>query len=636
MKILFLLFPLLVAINSYSQCSNNFPLKVQGDSIILNDGTERRFFVSGMVDNNKASGMQLSTYDATEMEEELQSYVLAGCNAMRWNAFLKGIDITWDASNNVSGVKSGCLEALKDGLDRAYKNKIMVQIVLSTAHFQQYGWGGIDNVLGGIRNGDRVDNFYKMFTTDEGTQAYIDNLIKPMIAEIGNHPALMGYVIINEAYGMTDPQDTPFGVWADRTPRLVHFQRYVNKVVSAIHTAQPGALCTVSGVAGARQMYGDAELLAAGGESNGLLDHFQYQYYPIHHKATFSPFLNDLKEMESIWGGDSKPVIAGEFPIEGIETSEYNSVDMTPTEAYETLWGNGYSGGFTWENIIYKNANSTLKNAIDEGYTTFKNNHLTTLDPWEFWNPTTPCKDCNGDDNGFADYDNCGVCSGGNTGIEPNSLCITNTYSLEAEEGTLVGVTEQNSISGYSASGYVGNFKSNGHEVTVTANIESASIHEIWVYYHTPSGNKKLDLLVNGNAVGEVSFNQNATFEKIQVAKVFLTEGTNTITIRKNMGYTYIDKVELISDPVEIITNVDEVSENIEFDIFPNPASDELQVLTSEEIEAFSIFDGTGKSVNQNVNYNSNIIEVSSLENGFYILKCEINGVTYFKKFLKE
>lgn len=635
MRTLQIILLILIGGNVYSQCNNNFPLKVQGDSIILNDGTERRFFLAGMVDNNKASGMQLSTYDSLEMESELQSYALAGCNAMRWNAFLKGIDITWDASGYVSGVKPGCLDALKDGLDRAYNNGILVQIVLSTAHFQQYGWGGIDNVIGGIRNGDRVDNFYTMFTTSAGTQAYIDNIIKPMIAKIGYHPALIGYVIINEAYGMTDPQDTPFGVWADRTPRLWHFQKYVNRVVAAIHTNQPGALCTVSGVSGARQMYGDTELLAVGRDPNGLLDHFQYQYYPIHHITTFSPFQNTLKDMESIWGGDSKAVIAGEFPIEGIEVTSYNTVGMTPKEAYEALWQNGYSGGFTWENIIYKNANTTLKNSIDEGYTDFKTNHLSTLDPWQYWDPSLPCKDCNGDVNGLAVYDSCDVCSGGNTGVTPNSLCESKKYTLEAEGGTLVGVTEQNSISGYSATGYVGNFKSSGDQVTVTVNIETSSNYRIWVYYHTPSGNKKLDLLVNGNAIGEVSLNQNSTFEGTQTSRVFLSQGTNTITIKKQMGYTYIDKFELISDPVQIVTGLDKVFDQDVFEIFPNPASNQLKVVSEMSLEAYQIFDVNGKLINENSSLPIEHIDVSNLENGFYILNCQLEGMTYSKKFLK-
>ena len=37
--------------------------------------------------------------------------------------------------------------------------------------------------------------------------------------------------------------------------------------------------------------------------------------------------------------------------------------------------------------------------------------------------PNSSCADCNGDPNGSATVDGCGVCSGGNTGIVPNSSC---------------------------------------------------------------------------------------------------------------------------------------------------------------------------------------------------------------------
>ncbi len=44
----------------------------------------------------------------------------------------------------------------------------MVQIVLSNAHFLKYAWDGVDNVISGIGNGDRVRNNKKLLTTEAG------------------------------------------------------------------------------------------------------------------------------------------------------------------------------------------------------------------------------------------------------------------------------------------------------------------------------------------------------------------------------------------------------------------------------------------------------------------------------------
>jgi len=367
-----------------------FPvLKTSGDSLVLNDGSNRRFFLSGMVDNRPSSGEQLSRYNHDEMESELLEHRSFNGTALRWNAFLKGLDFQWDANGNITGLKPGCLWALRDGLDLAKKHGILIQIVLSTAHFAKYGWGGADNELGGIRNGDRVANNLKMMSTQKGIADYISNVIDPMIDSIGQHPALMGYLISNEAYGMIDPRDTDNGSWSDEFIRLVDMQRFVNRVATRLKERQPGVLLSVSGIAKLKSWWDDSALIAAGNQPNGTMDLHQYQYYPKNHKETYSPFQNDLEEMISLWGGSSKPVIVGEFPVEGLESTSRNSVPMTPSQAYEALWDNGYSGGFTWSNLVYTNQSEDGKNAIDVGYRSLYENHLVSTALWDFSCETT-------------------------------------------------------------------------------------------------------------------------------------------------------------------------------------------------------------------------------------------------------
>ncbi|WP_172665885.1 T9SS type A sorting domain-containing protein [Flammeovirga sp. OC4] len=370
---------------SNSSCEYNFPVKVKGSFLVLNDGTDRRFFLSGMVDNDKSSGMQLSKFNKSLTQQQMKDAKAMGANAVRWNAFLKGLDFEWDANGNVTGLRPNCFNNLKTGLDLAYQNGLMVQVVLSTAHFLKYGWGGEDNVIGGIRNGDRVNNNYKMMTTDYGIQNYINKVINPMCTKIGTHPALLGFVIINEAYGMTSSQDVPYGSWSDKTIRLNTLRKFVNRVSGALHRNLPGVICSVSGTAELIYQYNNSSLVYHGGDSDGTLDINQIQYYPNSHNTANSPFSNGMWKLRPDWGFDYKPTIAGEFPIDGIAATSKNSDAFTLLEAYKALWKGNYSGGFTWSNVDYYNASQSKQNTIKNAYSSFNNSYLSKLDPWENW-----------------------------------------------------------------------------------------------------------------------------------------------------------------------------------------------------------------------------------------------------------
>ncbi len=595
-------------------CSK-FPVKVQGNTLVLNDGTGRRFFVAGMVDNRPSGGEQLSKYDHAVMEDQMIESKAIGCNAMRWNAFLKGEDILWDANKNVSGLKPGCLDALKDGLDLGYKYGIIIQIVLSTAHFQNYGSQGADGTFAGIVNKDRVANNAQMFNTTTGTQAYIDNVLIPICNKLGSHPALLGYVVINEAYGMTDPQDTPNGSWADQLLRIASLQRWANRIAGTIHRYQPGAICSVSGISKLQTQYEDAVLIAAGGDSLGVMDIHQYQYYPENHMDSYSPFQNTPAAMRTLWGGSSKPVIAGEFPIEGLVVgtkSNTNTVAMTPTQAYEALWVKGYSGGFTWSNLVYTNSEATRKASIDSGYMQFHENHLVSLNAWEKFDTTKLCIDCNGDANGTAALDKCNICAGGNTGIVPDASCQQTVVNLEAENGVLVGLVKETSYAGYSGTSYVGNFKTAGDKVTVTFTAPLTSVYEIWVTYHSPFAQKNLDFLINNTTVKTMTLPLTTTFTDVLVYETTLTMGTNTFSFLKNMGYLYIDK--FIVKSKELTTSVENSKEK-KLSFFPNPTQNFLYL--SEDVQWF-VYSMIGSNI---LTGTGNVIDMGNLQSGVYLIK---------------
>jgi len=355
------------------------PVKVNGTILEINDCSGRRFFAAGMVDNIPNSGLQLSLYCHDEMRNQFVYHKEMGATGMRWNAFLRGRDLRWDEDGYVTGMCDNAVANLKDGCDLAHEYGIVVQIVLSTAHFLQYGHPGAT-----AENVTRVNNNKLMFETLEGTQAYIDNVIIPICQGIGTHPGLFGYCIINEANGMYYPDDAPTGTWSDVKVRLSDFQKFVNRVASAIKTHQPGAILSVSGVASGIAQFNDAALINAAGHTNGLMDIHQIQFYPNNHGEAWSPFLHTPAQLAATYGGDLKPMICGEFPIEGIiddgSGKFKGSEEFGLEEAYTRLWNNGHSGGFTWSNRVYENADPAKQAVIETAYTNFYNNYLFGMD----------------------------------------------------------------------------------------------------------------------------------------------------------------------------------------------------------------------------------------------------------------
>ena len=358
--------------------TNRFPVIVNGTQLQINDCSGRRFFLAGMVDNKPNSGRQLSRYDHAEMETQIVNLKAIGATAMRWNTFLFGRDLRWDANGYCTGMCAHAVANIKDGLDLAYKHRIVIQIVLSTAHWLSYGTQQPEEVT-------RVNNNRFMFTNAAATQAYIDNVIKPITRTIGVHPGLFGYCIINEASGMYYDEDAPTGTWSDVKVHKSDFQRWVNRVASEIHDNQPGALCSVSGVAAGIAEYADAALIAAGGKTNGIMDIHQVQFYPNNHGEAWSPFLHTPRQLVAAYGGGLKPFICGETPIEGIKNDGRGKFKGTEEfglgEGYIRLYTNGHSGGFTWSYNVYENPkNAARKPAIDAAYHNLYDKYLVTND----------------------------------------------------------------------------------------------------------------------------------------------------------------------------------------------------------------------------------------------------------------
>ena len=180
------------------------PLRAQGHH--LSYATGERFFASGLV----LSGHTLMDALASEREHvvaALDRSVALGANSLRWNALLKGLELEWAPDGTLQGLRSGCAQTIRAIADMASERGLLLQIVLGTAHWLRFGYGGPEQELHGISNRQRVANIQRMMTTDAGVAAFLARVVDPIVAELGDHPALFSVLIFNEGYAAVNKDE---------------------------------------------------------------------------------------------------------------------------------------------------------------------------------------------------------------------------------------------------------------------------------------------------------------------------------------------------------------------------------------------------------------------------------------------
>lgn len=323
-------------------------LTVSGTDLLYNG---KKIFFSGtnLAWSDYNSDVGDSPLNENAWRKAVEGTRAAGGNAIRWWLFnnMSQSPKIDQSTHLVSGLKENTIANMKKALDIAEEYGVMVSMCLFSHNLMEPNqWG--------LYEGEKLDiTANEKLFEDEGTAAFIMNVLNPVVKAIGNHNALMTWEVFNEPEGMT----SECSGWTNKKMALAKIQKFTNKVAAAIHTQNPELLVSTGSVNIKYQKYwNDAALIEAGGEANGTLDFFQTHYYPYYQDNAVSPFVNTAAQMAAKYNYDSKPMIIGEFPASGWAGTTYTSsmaakTQITTEECYRKAFDGGYAGALAWQYI---------------------------------------------------------------------------------------------------------------------------------------------------------------------------------------------------------------------------------------------------------------------------------------------
>jgi hypothetical protein len=290
--------------------------------------------------------------DLATFQVLFQNTRAAGGRVARWWFHTNGTQTPgYDPSGMALPISEGNIADVKNILDTARAAGMMVTISLWSFDMLKASAGA------------NLANNVSLLTVDANRQAYIDNVLTPLVTRLAGYPGLYSWETFNEPEGMASGGQ---GWKAFSQTRLADggltgqvvdesfIQKTVNWFAAAIHNADPSALVTngtwefqaASDVTGMKNYYSDAELVAAGGLANGTLDYYEVHYYSSD-GTKYSPFINPA----SYWGLD-KPVVIGEFYALAQD-------GVAAADTYTSLHAGGYSGSWAWQYLNSDGNNSS-------------------------------------------------------------------------------------------------------------------------------------------------------------------------------------------------------------------------------------------------------------------------------------
>ena len=306
-------------------------------------------------------------------EEALRFAVTHGGNALRvWLFDEPQKQLLWHADGRVRGLAPGVT--------------LMVQTLLALA--EHYGCHVVLVLFNGADA--KMQETRTLVSEERVLDSLLTNAVGPLAAAVRGYRSLAVIEIVNEPEGMIDPRASSAAADADAAAcgsvegvsacagphdavgwstykfPLATVQRLVNRVAGAIRAVEPGVSLTVGSwhvcaswageaarTRGARHLFSNACLVAAGGDATGTLDLYQVHAYPKEEDGTDfgtnAPVGDVGRTAASL--GLGAPVILGEVSSRwdvrnrGAEpTSTRHSMATLHTQAVEL----GYAGIFSW------------------------------------------------------------------------------------------------------------------------------------------------------------------------------------------------------------------------------------------------------------------------------------------------
>ncbi|RDZ14696.1 beta-mannanase [Priestia megaterium] len=134
---------------------------------------------------------------------------------------------------------------------------------------------------------------------------------------------------------------------------------------------------------------------------------------------------------------------------------------------------------------------------------------------------------------------------------KPPTIQKTNTSQIyEAEKSILNGAKTSKEVSGYSGDGYVTNFHKKDDSAIFIIDAPREGLYKLAIRYRVSSGNGEKHAAVNLNSEPSVQIilKESDKFKELNVGKVLLHKGKNTIKIRSGWGYYDLDYIKLTPD----------------------------------------------------------------------------------------